>query len=219
MSDLPFERPGKIIAVGLNYRAHAEEASVALPARPVCFAKWSNCLIGPGEPIRIPRELTTVDYEAELAIVISRPAYRVNVDDALDFIAGYCCLNDVTDRETQTIEGQWSRAKSFDTFGPVGPALIPASEITDPQSLKICARLNGELVQDGNTSQMVHSVAELIAFITSGMTLEPGDMIATGTPDGVGAFREQPLYMFPGDEISIEIEGIGILTNPVVSTR
>lgn len=219
MSDLPFARPGQVIGVGLNYRAHAHEASVALPTRPVCFAKFTSCLIGPGEAIRIPPELKTVDYEAELAVVISRPAYQVSVDDALDFIAGYTCLNDVTDRDTQTIEGQWSRAKSFDTFGPLGPRLLPASEISNPQNLRIGSRLNGELVQDGNTSQMVHTVAELIAFITSGMTLQPGDMIATGTPEGVGAYREQPLYLSPGDEISVEIEGIGTLTNQVVSAR
>jgi 2,4-diketo-3-deoxy-L-fuconate hydrolase len=219
MSALPFARPRQVIAVGLNYRAHADEASVALPTRPVCFAKFTSCLIGPGQAIRIPPDLKTVDYEAELAVVIGRSAYRVGVDDAFDFVAGYTCLNDVTDRETQTIEGQWSRAKSFDTFGPFGPRMVPTSEISDPQNLKISSRLNGELVQDGNTSQMVHTVAQLIAFITSGMTLEEGDMIATGTPEGVGAFRAEPLYLSPGDEISVEIEGIGTLTNPVVSAR
>lgn len=219
MRKLPFPRPGKVIAVGLNYRDHAGEARVALPEQPVTFAKFPSCLIGPGEAIRIPSGLRTVDYEAELAVVIGRSAYRVGADDALDFVSGYTCLNDVTDRDTQRRDGQWSRSKSFDTFGPVGPVIVPASEVPDPQALSISARLNGEVVQSGHTSQMVHGVADLIAFISRGMTLDPGDVIATGTPDGVGAFKENPLYMSAGDEISIEIEGIGVLTNPVVAAE
>jgi 2-keto-4-pentenoate hydratase/2-oxohepta-3-ene-1,7-dioic acid hydratase in catechol pathway len=217
LSALPFSRPGKIIAVGLNYRAHAAEASVGLPAHPITFAKFPSCLIGPGEPIRVPAGLVTVDYEAELAVLIRRTAYRVTAADALDYVAGFTCLNDITDRDTQTREGQWSRSKSFDTFGPVGPRLVPVSELGDPQALSISSRLNGQTVQLGHTSEMVHSVAELIEFLSAGMTLEPGDLIATGTPAGVGAFKDSPVYLSPGDEIEIEIEGIGVLANPVVA--
>jgi 2,4-didehydro-3-deoxy-L-rhamnonate hydrolase len=219
MSEIPFSRPGKVIAVGLNYRQHASEAAVDVLPWPVTFAKFPTCLTGPGEPIRIPPDLVSVDYEAELAVVIGKTAYQVSRDEALDYVAGYTCLNDVTDRDTQTREGQWSRSKSFDTFGPVGPRLVPASEIPDPQALAIRARLNGKLVQDAVTSQMIHGVADLIAFLSRGMTLEAGDLIATGTPSGVGAFREPPLYLKPGDEIEIEIEGVGVLSNPVVASE
>jgi 2-keto-4-pentenoate hydratase/2-oxohepta-3-ene-1,7-dioic acid hydratase in catechol pathway len=219
MSEIPFSRPGKVIAVGLNYRQHASEAAVEVLPWPVTFAKFPSCLIGPGEPIRIPAGLVTVDYEAELAVLIGKTARNVSLDDALDYIAGYTCLNDITDRDTQSREGQWSRSKSFDTFGPVGPQVIRACEISDPQALAIRATLNGQLVQDVSTSQMIHSVADLIAFLSHGMTLEPGDVIATGTPSGVGAFRDPPLYLKPGDQIEIEIEGIGVLSNPVVASE
>lgn len=216
MSEFPFSRrPGKVIAVGLNYRQHATEADVDVLPWPVTFAKFPSCLIGPGEPIELPPGLTTVDYEAELAVVIGQTARNVSLDDALDYVAGYTCLNDVTDRDTQTREGQWSRSKSFDTFGPVGPTVVPAAEIPDPQALAIRARLNGQLMQDASTSQMIHTVAGLIAFLSQGITLEPGDVIATGTPSGVGAFRDPPVYLKPGDQIDIEIEGIGVLSNPV----
>jgi 2-keto-4-pentenoate hydratase/2-oxohepta-3-ene-1,7-dioic acid hydratase in catechol pathway len=219
MSEIPFSRPGKVIAVGLNYRQHASEAAVEVLPWPVTFAKFPSCLIGPGEPIRIPAGLVTVDYEAELAVLIGKTARNVSLDDALDYIAGYTCLNDITDRDTQSREGQWSRSKSFDTFGPVGPKVIRACEIPNPQALAIRATLNGQLVQDASTSQMIHSVAHLIAFLSHGMTLEPGDVIATGTPSGVGAFRDPPLYLKPGDQIEIEIEGIGVLSNPVVASE
>jgi 2,4-didehydro-3-deoxy-L-rhamnonate hydrolase len=216
MSALPLERPGKIIAVGLNYRDHADEGGATAPSTPVLFTKWSSCLIGDGEPIVIPHGVTQVDWEAELAVVIGRTARSISVDDALEYVEGYTALNDVTDREAQANEGQWSRAKSYDTFGPVGPRIVPAAEIGDPQRLAITARLNGEVVQSSNTSLMIHSVASLIAFITSTITLDPGDVITTGTPAGVGAFREVPLFLKPGDTITIELEEIGILTNPVV---
>jgi 2-keto-4-pentenoate hydratase/2-oxohepta-3-ene-1,7-dioic acid hydratase in catechol pathway len=217
VSELPFSRPGKVIAVGLNYREHASEANVGVSQWPVTFAKFTSCLIGPGEPIRIPKGLVSVDYEAELAVIIGREAYDVSVEDALDYVAGYTCLNDVTDRDTQSREGQWTRSKSFDSFGPVGPRLVPAAEIPDPQDLAISARLNGELVQSARTSQMIHGVADLIAFLSHGMTLYPGDMIATGTPSGVGAFRDPPLFLSPGDHIEIEVEQVGVLANPVVA--
>lgn len=214
---LPFSRPGKVVAVGWNYQEHAREANVEFPDQPVTFAKYPSCLIGPGEPIQIPRGLVSVDYEAELAVVIGKKAYNVELADALDYVAGYTCLNDVTDRDSQTRDGQWSRSKSFDTFGPVGPRLVAASSIPDPQALSITARLNGEVVQSANTSQMVYSVALLIEFLSQGMTLHPGDMIATGTPSGVGADRNPPLFLAPGDVIEVGIDGIGVLTNPVIA--
>jgi 2-keto-4-pentenoate hydratase/2-oxohepta-3-ene-1,7-dioic acid hydratase in catechol pathway len=214
---LPIERPGKIICVGLNYRDHAEEQGTALPEAPLLFAKWQNALIGPGEPIVIPPIVTKCDYEAELGIVIGERVRGVSAGDALDAVAGYVCVNDVSARDLQFADGQWTRGKSPDTFCPVGPTLVPRDEIPDPQALAIRAILNGEAVQDSNTANMVFGVAEIIEYVTRTITLEPGDLIATGTPAGVGAFRKPPLFMQPGDEITIEIEGLGSLTNPVVA--
>ncbi len=216
-SALPIERPGKIIAVGLNYRDHAEEAAAAAPSTPVLFTKWTTCLIADGDPIVIPDGVDQADWEAELAVVIGRTARNVSEDKALNYVAGYTVMNDVTDRMAQASEGQWCRAKSYDTFGPIGPRVVPADLIGDPQRLSITARLNGDVVQSSNTSRMIHSVAALIAFISSTITLEPGDVIATGTPAGVGAFREVPLFLKPGDTITVEVEEIGALTNPVVA--
>jgi 2,4-didehydro-3-deoxy-L-rhamnonate hydrolase len=214
---LPIDRPGKIIAVGLNYRDHASEATVTPPASPILFAKWTTCLIGPDEPIVIPNGIDEVDWEAELAVVIGRTARNVHIDDALDFVRGYTCMNDVSARRAQRDDGQWTRAKSFDTFGPIGPRVVPAREIPDPQSLNIRARVNGQIMQDSNTSEMIFSVAHLIAFISAGITLEPGDVISTGTPNGVGAFRSTPIFLQPGDRVDVEIDGIGTLSNPVTA--
>jgi 2-keto-4-pentenoate hydratase/2-oxohepta-3-ene-1,7-dioic acid hydratase in catechol pathway len=214
---LPIERPGKIICVGLNYRDHAEEQGTALPEAPLLFAKWQNALIGPGEPIVIPPIVTKCDFEAELGVVIGAPVRDVSAENALEAVAGYVCVNDVSARDLQFADGQWTRGKSPDTFCPVGPSLVPRDEVADPQALAIRAILNGEAVQDSNTANMVFGVAEVIAYVTRTITLEPGDLIATGTPAGVGAFRKPPLFMQPGDEITIEIEGLGSLTNPVVA--
>jgi 2-keto-4-pentenoate hydratase/2-oxohepta-3-ene-1,7-dioic acid hydratase in catechol pathway len=214
---LPIERPGKIICVGLNYRDHAEEQGTALPEAPLLFAKWQNTLIGPGDPIVIPPAVTKCDYEAELGVVIGERARDVSAENALEAVAGYICVNDVSARDLQFADGQWTRGKSPDTFCPVGPALVPRSEIPDPQALAIRAILNGETVQESTTGNMIFGVADVIAYVTRTITLEPGDLIATGTPAGVGAFRDPPLFMKPGDEISIEIEGIGSLTNPVAA--
>lgn len=215
MSKLPIDRPGKIIAVGLNYRDHVDESDVNQPPAPVLFTKWQTCLIGHGGSIIIPAGIDQVDWEAELAVIIGREARDVAVGDALDFVAGYTCMNDVSARRAQMAEGQWSRAKSFDTFGPVGPRFVPASEIPDPQRLDILTRVNGELKQDSNTKNMIFSVADLISFISHGITLEPGDLISTGTPDGVGAFRPVPEFLHGGDVVEVEVEGIGTLRNPV----
>ena len=212
---LPIERPQKIVCVGLNYRDHAEEQGVDLPERPLLFAKWPNTLIGPGDSIVIPPLTERVDYEAELGVVIGSRARQVSVENALEAVAGYVCANDVSARDLQFGDGQWTRGKSLDTFCPVGPELVPASEIADPQKLGIRAILNGEVMQDSTTANMVFGVAEIVAFVTQAITLEPGDLILTGTPAGVGVFRDPPVRLEPGDEITIEIDGLGSLSNPV----
>jgi 2-keto-4-pentenoate hydratase/2-oxohepta-3-ene-1,7-dioic acid hydratase in catechol pathway len=214
---LPIERPGKIVCVGLNYRDHAEEQGTPLPEAPLLFAKWQNTLIGPGAPIVIPPIVTKCDDEAELGVVIGARVRDASAKNALEAVAGYICVNDVSARDLQFADGQWTRGKSPDTFCPVGPRLVPRDEIPDPQQLSIRAVLNGQAMQESSTSNMVFGVAELIAYITRTITLEPGDLIATGTPAGVGAFRTPPVFMQPGDEITIEIEGLGSLTNPVTA--
>jgi 2-keto-4-pentenoate hydratase/2-oxohepta-3-ene-1,7-dioic acid hydratase in catechol pathway len=214
---LPIDRPGKIICIGLNYRDHAEEQGVPLPEAPLLFAKWQNALIGPEEPIVIPPIVTKCDYEAELGVVIGSRVRDVSAENALDAVAGYICVNDVSARDLQFADGQWTRGKSPDTFCPVGPRLVPRDDVPDPQNVAIRAVLNGETRQESTTANMVFGVADLIAYVTRTITLEPGDLIATGTPAGVGAFRDPPAFMQPGDEITIEIEGLGSLTNPVTA--
>ena len=208
--------PQKIVCVGLNYRDHAEEQGVELPARPLLFAKWPNTLIGDGDEIRIPAISRQVDYEAELGVVIGRRASRVADDDALDHVEGYVVANDVSGRDLQFSDGQWVRGKSLDTFLPVSE-LVPASAVPDPQALQIRALLNGAVMQDSNTANMIFGVAEIVAFVSEAITLEPGDLIITGTPAGVGAFRDPPVWLQPGDEIAIEIDGVGRISNPVVA--
>ena len=212
---LSITRPGKIVCVGLNYRDHAAEGGQELPSAPLLFAKWPNTLIGDGEPIVLPPEATEVDYEAELGVVIGSVARRVTEAEALDHVAGYICVNDVSARDLQFGDGQWTRGKSPDTFCPVGPRLVPREEIEDPQKLAIRCILNGEAMQDSSTDQMIFSVAEIIAYVSQIITLEPGDLIATGTPAGVGVFKDPKVLLNDGDEVSVEIEGLGTLTNPV----
>jgi 2-keto-4-pentenoate hydratase/2-oxohepta-3-ene-1,7-dioic acid hydratase in catechol pathway len=212
---LPIDRPGKIICVGLNYRDHAVEAGFDLPERPVVFAKWPSALIGPDMPIVVPPISREIDYEAELGVVIGRRVRGVSPDEAMSAIAGFVCVNDVTARDLQFADGQWTRAKSLDTFCPVGPALVPAEDVPDPQRLRIRCLLNGEVVQDSSTANMIFSCAELIAFTSEAIELEPGDLLATGTPAGVGFTRRPPVYLSPGDEVTVEIERVGSLTNPV----
>jgi 2,4-diketo-3-deoxy-L-fuconate hydrolase len=212
----PIARPEKIVAIGLNYEDHAAETGAEIPDKPVVFTKYPNTIIGPGAPIRIPPITEQVDYEAELAVVIGRRAKNVSESEALDYVFGYTNANDVSARDLQFSEGgQWTRSKSIDTFLPLGPYVATRDEVPDPQNLFIRAILNGETVQDGTTSRMIFSVAELVSFLSQGMTLEPGDVIITGTPPGVGMARDPQLWMKPGDEVSIEIEGLGTLTNPV----
>ena len=209
-------RPQKIVCVGLNYRDHAEEQGVALPERPLLFAKWPNTLIGNGDAIRIPSISQNVDYEAELGVVIGRRAHGVAVDDALSFVEGYVVANDVSGRDLQFSDGQWVRGKSLDTFLPVGD-LVPVADVPDPQALPIRAILNGEVLQDSSTSNMIFGVAEIVSFVSQAITLEAGDLIITGTPAGVGAFRDPKVWLTPGDEITIEIDGVGSITNPVTA--
>jgi len=211
---LPFDRPGKIICVGLNYRDHAEESGMEIPKWPLLFAKWPSSVIGPGSPIVLPHQATQVDWEAELGVVIGKRAQRVPEAEALDYVAGYCCANEVSARDIQFADGQWTRGKSFDTFCPVG-ALTPATEVPDPQALGIRCLLNGNVMQSSSTGQMVFTVAEVIAFVSDGITLEPGDLILTGTPPGVGLGQKPPLYLKDGDEVTVEIDGLAPLTNPV----
>jgi 2-keto-4-pentenoate hydratase/2-oxohepta-3-ene-1,7-dioic acid hydratase in catechol pathway len=214
MTALPIDRPGKIICVGLNYRDHAAESNVPVPDRPLLFAKWQTALIGPGEDIVLPPISGEVDFEAELGVVVGRRARRVSVENALDCVAGYLCVNDVSARDVQMGDGQWTRGKSFDTFCPIGPRLVAADGI-DPQALGIRCLVNGEALQDSTTAEMVFSVAELIAFASEAITLEPGDLIASGTPAGVGFTRNPPIFLRDGDEVTVEIDGIGSLSNPV----
>jgi 2-keto-4-pentenoate hydratase/2-oxohepta-3-ene-1,7-dioic acid hydratase in catechol pathway len=216
---LSIGRPGKIVCVGLNYLDHAQEGGMELPKAPLLFAKWPNTLIGDGEPIVLPPEATEVDYEAELGVVIGTKAKRVSEADALEYVEGYICVNDVSARDLQFGDGQWTRGKSVDTFCPVGPRLVPREEIADPQELGIRCIVNGEALQDSSTAQMIFSVAEIIAYVTRVITLEPGDLIATGTPAGVGVFRDPKVLLKDGDEVSVEIDGVGTLTNPVEKER
>ncbi len=213
---LPIERPGKIVCVGLNYRAHTEEQDRTPPDHPILFAKWVSSLIGPGEPIVLPGISSSIDHEAELGVVIGERIRGISAADALGAVRGYLCANDVSARDLQRADRQFTRAKSLDTFCPVGP-LVPAADVPDPQALRIRCLVNGEVRQDASTAEMIFPVAELIAFASQAITLEPGDLLLTGTPGGVGEFRDPPVYLQAGDEVTVEIEGVGTLTNPVTA--
>jgi len=214
---LPIDVPGKIVCVGLNYRDHAEEGGVELPTEPLLFAKWPNTLIGPGEPIVIPPLVTQADYEAELGVVIGSRVKAVSKENAFEAVRGYICANDVSARNLQFGDGQWTRGKSPDTFCPIGPALVPAADVADPHDLRIRAIVNGDVLQDSTTANLIFGVDEVISHVSQTVTLEPGDLILTGTPAGVGFYRDPQRLLKPGDEVTIEIEGLGALTNPVVA--
>ena len=210
----PVPRPGKVVAIGRNYKEHAEEEGVEPPAAPLIFAKWPSSVVGHGAEIRWDPGLTgQVDYEAELAVVIGRAARRVAVADALDHVLGYTCLNDVSARDLQFGDGQWTRGKSLDTFCPIGPVLVTADEIGDAQDLAISCTVDGERLQEARTSQMYFSVAEIVSYCSMAFTLEPGDIIATGTPSGVGVFRTPPRFLADGQRVTVAIERIGVLEN------
>jgi acylpyruvate hydrolase len=213
----PVPRPGKIICVGLNYRDHAEESGMPIPSSPVIFSKFSSCAVGPDSPIVIPRGSTQTDYEAELAFIVGRRARNAARANALDHVFGYTNFNDVSARDFQFADGQWQRGKSCETFAPMGRFAATVDEMADPHDLSIKLRLNGEVMQDSNTSQMIFGIAELVEFLSRYITLEPGDVVATGTPPGVGFARKPPVYLKKGDVVEIEIEGLGVLSNPVAS--
>jgi 2-keto-4-pentenoate hydratase/2-oxohepta-3-ene-1,7-dioic acid hydratase in catechol pathway len=208
------ERPGKIVAIGLNYMDHVRESGGKPPERPLVFAKFPSAVINHEEQIRIPRKLTErVDWEVELAVIIGRRAVRVDVDNALSYVRGYTVANDVSARDLQFADVQWVRGKSLDTFCPLGPKLV---ELEDPQNLKLTTRVNGKVMQDSNTSEMIFGVAELISFCSHHFTLEPGDAILTGTPWGCGEFMDPKVSLKHGDVVECEIEGVGLLRNSVV---
>ena len=209
----PLTRPEKIMCIGRNYADHAKELGNDLPERPVLFAKYRNALAGPGECIPLPEVSSQVDYEAELAVVIGRTGRNVAESDALDYIFGYTCANDLTMRDAQNQDGQWTRAKSPDKFCPLGPWIVTADEIPDPQALEIRLVLNGQTMQQSNTRQMVFGVAELVSYLSRTMTLSPGDLLLTGTPPGVGAGRKPQVFLGSGDRLSVEIERVGTLEN------
>jgi 2-keto-4-pentenoate hydratase/2-oxohepta-3-ene-1,7-dioic acid hydratase in catechol pathway len=211
---LPIPRPGKIVCVGLNYRDHAEEQGVDLPTAPLFFAKYTTALVGPGDPIVIPPVVTKCDYEAELGVVLGATVRNVSKENAFEAVAGYVVANDVSARDLQFADGQWTRGKSPDTFCPVGP-LVPAAEVPEPHALPIRAILNGETMQDSTTANLIFGIDEVISYASQTSTLEAGDLILTGTPAGVGVFRDPQRLLQPGDEITIEIDGVGTLTNPV----
>lgn len=212
----PVADPDKIICLGLNYRDHAEESGLEPPASPMLFAKFRNSLVGPRAPIVLPASGEVFDYEAELAVVIGRRCKDVAEAEALDVVAGVMAFNDVTARDVQHATSQWTAGKAIDTFGPCGPSLVLLDEVDDIQDLRVAARVNGATVQDGTTRDMIFPVAATIAFISRLMTLEPGDIIATGTPAGVGVSRDPQVLLHPGDVVEVEIGGIGVLSNPVV---
>jgi 2-keto-4-pentenoate hydratase/2-oxohepta-3-ene-1,7-dioic acid hydratase in catechol pathway len=213
----PVRNPQKVLAIGLNYADHARESGVEPPPAPVMFVKTPNSIVGPDEPIRwVEGASSQVDYEAELAVVIGRRATRVSRDEALDYALGYTCCNDVSARDAQFADGQWVRGKSFDTFCPVGPWIVTTADIPDPQALSIRCIVNGTALQDSTTAEMIFGVAEIISYLSRFITLEPGDVIATGTPVGVGFARDPQIFLGDGDVVDVEIEGIGTLRNPVV---
>ncbi len=214
----PIPDPDKIICLGLNYRSHAEEFGFSIPTVPILFAKFRNALTGPASPVLLPELSQEIDYEGELAVVIREQCKHVSVESALEYVAGYMALNDISARDLQFRSGQWLSGKALDTFAPCGPALV-LDEMVDPQNVDISTRINGQVFQQDNTKNMIFSVADSIAYISQLMTLQPGDIIATGTPEGVGFKRNPPVFLHPGDLVEVEIEGIGTLRNPVIAGK
>jgi 2-keto-4-pentenoate hydratase/2-oxohepta-3-ene-1,7-dioic acid hydratase in catechol pathway len=208
----------KFLGIGLNYRDHAEETGMPIPEVPIVFAKASSCVSGPNDPVLAPPDFQRMDYEVELAVVIGSPAKRVAKEDALDYVAGYCIGNDVSERSLQKGgPGEWIKAKSYESFGPLGPWLVTADEISDPQALDLSLDLNGARMQTGNTATMIFTVADLVSYISTYMTLMPGDVITTGTPPGVGMARKPRVFLKPGDEMVLRVEGLGEHHSKVVA--
>jgi 2-keto-4-pentenoate hydratase/2-oxohepta-3-ene-1,7-dioic acid hydratase in catechol pathway len=212
----PIPQPGKILCIGLNYRDHAEETGAPIPAEPIVFSKFATAIVGPDDPILLPPDSAKVDYEAELVVVIGEKGRYIPEDQALKHVAGYMAGHDVSARDWQTEKPgkQWLLGKSFDTFAPIGPYLVTKEDIPDPQNLAVTFRLNGQVMQSGNTQKMIFPVSALIAHISRVVTLEPGDIIFTGTPPGVGMARQPAVFLKDGDQCEVEIEGLGVLRNP-----
>jgi 2-keto-4-pentenoate hydratase/2-oxohepta-3-ene-1,7-dioic acid hydratase in catechol pathway len=209
-------RPGKILCSGVNYASHADEnPNAIMPTEPFFFSKLPSAVVGPGEPIRIPRETTQTDYEVELAMVIGSGGYRIHEESALDRVFGWTILHDVSAREVQFKDMQITLGKNPDTFSPLGPEIVTPDELGDWSTLRVSTTLNGEVMQDAPTSTMLFTPARLIAFLSDLITLEPGDVVTTGTPAGVGCFRDPPVYLKPGDTVTVSVDRIGELTNPV----
>lgn len=207
---LPYTGMGKFICVGLNYSDHAEESGQPVPQEPILFAKWNSCAQGANDPVVLPQDSIKTDWEVELGVVIGKRARYIDAGDAAAHIAGYCVVNDISEREYQLERGgQWDRGKGCDTFGPIGPWLVSADEVADPQSLGLWLDVNGKRYQSGNTDKMVFGVNELVSYISRFTTLEPGDLISTGTPPGVGLGQKPPIYLKPGDIMTLGIDGLG----------
>jgi 2-keto-4-pentenoate hydratase/2-oxohepta-3-ene-1,7-dioic acid hydratase in catechol pathway len=213
----PLRYPSKIVAIGLNYVDHASESKMELPKSPLVFTKFPNSITGPDDKIIIPTNITNrVDYEVELGVIIGKRVKNVSKEDALNYVFGYTVLNDVSARDLQFSDGQWVRGKSLDTFCPIGPIIVTADEIKDVQNLRLSCEVNGETFQEDTTANMIFGVADLISILSKSFTFEPGDIIATGTPSGVGFSRKPPIYLKDGDIVKTTVEGIGQLVNPVV---
>ncbi len=212
----PLPRPGKFICIGLNYRDHAIESGMEIPEIPTVFTKYSNAVCGHGDPIVLPHVSKQVDYEAELAFVVGRRAKGVRAADWEDYVFGYTCVHDVSARDYQLATSQWTIGKTFDTFGPMGPSLVSKDEVPDANQLRIWFDLNGKILQDSNTDQLVFDVPALLEYLSTVMTLEPGDIVSTGTPPGVGMARKPPVFLQPGDICTVGIDGVGELVNPCV---
>jgi 2-keto-4-pentenoate hydratase/2-oxohepta-3-ene-1,7-dioic acid hydratase in catechol pathway len=213
----PIPRPPKIICIGLNYRDHAIESNLPIPETPTVFSKYSTSVIGHKDPIVLPRNSTQPDYEAEFAVVIGKGGRYIREEDWRAHVFGYTILNDVSARDFQMATSQWMIGKTFDTFAPIGPVIVTADEIEDPHNVNISLTLNGETMQSSNTRNLIFGVPKLIAYLSSVFTLEPGDIISTGTPAGVGFARKPPRFLAPGDEVTVHVQGIGELINPVVA--
>lgn len=211
----PIADPPKFICIGLNYRDHAEEAGQPIPKEPPIFPKWANAILDPGEPILRPRDCTQLDWEVELGVIIGRPARFVPREEALEYVWGYTIINDVSARDFQFITSQWAAGKIGDTMAPVGPYIADRTEIPDPHGLDLRLWVNGRLMQQGNTRTFIFDVRYLVSYLSRLMTLQPGDLIATGTPPGVGFARKPPIFLQPGDMVRLEITGLGTLENPV----
>ncbi len=214
----PISNPGKVICIGLNYRDHAIESGMPIPPEPICFGKFGNTIIGSGQSIRLPRVSHEVDYEAELVVIIGKKAYDISREQAFEHVAGYCNGNDVSARDWQINKPgkQWMLGKTPDTFAPIGPWLVSADEVPDPHQLGIELRLNGNVMQSGSTKEFIFGIDEVVSYLSQIMTLEPGDVIFTGTPPGVGMARQPQVWLKPGDQVEVSITGLGVLTNTVI---